>query len=120
MNYLFAPGTSGEAGVRHTRNATDVAAVDGKGRPTLDAETTAVFGRLEHRIVYDLTVSVTGQYQFSTFKDGLNSGAKDELWLVGLNFNYTINRHLSAEVGYNYDQLISDAKSSNKSAPQRS
>ena len=120
LSYLFAPGTSGEVGVRHARNATDVVAVDTKtGRPTLDAETTAIFAQLQHRFTHDLTATFIGQFQTSTFQDGLNNGATEDLWLVGVNLNYSINRHLSAEFGYNYDQLNSDTQAS-KAAPHRS
>ena len=109
LTYVYLPGDSLEVGVRHQRNATDVAAVDIKtGRPTLDAETTALYAQLMHHITYNLTASLIGQYQMSTFNDGVSNGQKEDLWLVGVNFEYRFNRHWSTELGYNYDTLKSD------------
>jgi predicted porin len=109
LSYSIVPGTSLELGIRHTRSATDVAAVDVKtGKPTLDAEATAVWGQLQHRLMRNLTASLLGQYQHSVFNDGSNNGDSEDLFLVGVNFEYRFNRHFSAEVGYNYDQLESN------------
>ncbi len=108
MTYTFIPGTSLEAGIRHSRSATDVSAVDTSGNPTLDAEATAMYAAIHHRLMRNLTASVIGQYQISTFDDGANDGDTEELFLVGVNFEYHFNRHFSAEAGYNYDQLKSD------------
>jgi hypothetical protein len=110
LRYRILRGTSLEGGIRHARNATDVSAVDERGRPTLDAETTAVYAQLEHQIIPNLVGSVMAQYQHSTFNDGVNDGSTEDLWLMGLNLNYSFNRHLSAEVGYSYDILDSHLK----------
>ncbi len=107
LNYNIRSGTTVELGVRHVRSATDVAAIDRQGQPTLDAETTAVYGQFEHRILRNLTGSLFGQFQHSTFNDGINDGDTEDLWLLGVNLSYAFNRHFSAEVGYNYDQLDS-------------
>jgi hypothetical protein len=108
VNYTIISGTTVEVGVRHARNATDVSAVDTRtGRPTLDAETTAVYGQFQHRITRKLTGSVIGQFQHSVYNDGENDGETEDLFLVGVNLGYSFNRHWSAEVGYNYDQLFS-------------
>ncbi len=108
MTYVFAPGSALEVGVRHSRSATDVALVDGSGRPTLDAETTALFAQFSHRITHALTASLVGQYQMSTFHEGANDGREEDMWLLGANMEYRFNRHWSTEVGYNYDLLDSD------------
>lgn len=108
VTYTYLPGSFVQLGVRHARNATDVAAVDTKGRPTLDAETTAVYGQVSHRITPKFTGSLIGQYQNSTFNLGANDGSTEDLWLVGINFEYRFNQHWSADAGYNYDKLSSD------------
>jgi len=112
LTYTYLPGDSIEVGIRHERSATDVAGasgvVDAKGRPTLDAETTAIYAQLSHQILYNLTASIIGQYQISTFQYGVNNGSSEELYTVGVNLEYRINRHFSTEVGYNYDNLQSD------------
>jgi hypothetical protein len=85
LSYRILTGTSVKAGVRHTRNATDVAAVDGEGRPTLDAETTAVYAEFSHQITRQLLLSLNGQFQRSEFNFGFNDGESEYLWLGGVN-----------------------------------
>ena len=109
-SYVYLPGSSIEGGVRHTRNATDVALVDLSGNPTMDAETTVVYGQLTHQITPKLVGSLLGQYQMSTFNDGLYDDDGEDLLLVGVNLEYRFNPHWSAEVGYNYDMLESDVE----------
>jgi hypothetical protein len=109
-SYVYLPGSSVQVGVRHTRNATDVAQVDLKGKPTLDAETTVIYGEWTHQILPKLTGSLMAQYQMSTFNDGAYDGKSENLFLVGANLEYHINRHWSAEIGYNYDVLDSDVQ----------
>jgi hypothetical protein len=108
VTYNYLPGSFVQVGVKHARNATDVAAVDAKGRPTLDAESTAVYGQITHQITAKFTGSLIGQYQTSAFNDGANDDKEEDLWLVGINFEYRFNRHWAADAGFNYDELISD------------
>jgi hypothetical protein len=110
LTYVFLPSSSVSVGVRHDRNATDIVSPDGKGRPTLDAESTVAYVNVIHQITSKLTGSVLGQYQTSCFNDGANGGHSEDLILVGVNFGYSFNRHFSAEAGYNYDFLTSDVK----------
>ena len=109
MSYLFVPGTSLEAGISHARAATDVATFDSHGNPTIDTESTAMYLALHHRLMRNLTLSLITQYQISTFNDGLSDGESENLFMVGVNLEYHFNRHFSADIGYNYDQLNSDA-----------
>jgi hypothetical protein len=51
----------------------------------------------------------------SNFENGANDGETEELFLVGVNFEYHFNRHFSAEAGYNYDQLNSNLKGGDRS-----
>jgi hypothetical protein len=113
LAYVYLPGSSVDIGVRHSRNATDIAAPDGKGRPTLDAESTVVYAQVIHRITSQLTGSLLGQYQTSTFNDGANDDRSEDLYLVGVNFSYRFNRHFTADAGYNYDMLSSDISGRN-------
>ena len=115
LSYTFIPGTSLEAGIRHSRAATDVSAVDTKGKPTLDAESTAVYAAIHHRITRSLTGSLLAQYQISNFEEGANDGETESLFLAGVNLEYHFNRHFSAEAGYNYDELNSDLKGVDRS-----
>ena len=110
MAYTYKAGCSMQAGFKHSRNSTEIAAPVGAGnvgQPTLDQETSAVFGSITHQITRSLTGSLISQYQMSTFNGGAANNGDDNLWLVGLNFEYRINPHLAVELGYNYDTLES-------------
>jgi predicted porin len=115
LAYRILPGTSTKVGVRHTRNATDVAATDGEGRPTMDAETTAAYVEFSHQITRQLSLTLNGQLQRSVFNFGLNDGESEYLWLGGVNLEYTFNRHWSAEIGYSYDELVSNVELADRS-----
>jgi predicted porin len=108
LTYVFRPSSSITVGVRHDRNATDIVNPDGKGTPTLDAESTVAYLQLIHQITSKLTGSLIGQYQTSEFNDGASDGQVEDLYLLGVNLSYSFNRHFSAEAGYNYDFLDSD------------
>jgi hypothetical protein len=110
MAYAYKAGCSMQAGFKHSRNSTEIAAPVGAGnvgQPTLDQETSAVFGSITHQITRSLTGSLISQYQMSTFNGGAANNDDENLWLVGLNFEYRINPHLAVELGYNYDTLES-------------
>lgn len=109
VTYRMTPDSWVQVGVRHSRIATDAAA--------LDQENTTVYGSINYRVLPPLTASLLGQYQYNTFEEGQavfvgnNITFKDKaenFWLVGVNLSYEINRFLAAEVGYNYDRLDSD------------
>ena len=100
LTWTYNPGSYIQLGIIHTLNQTDIAA--------LDQESTAVFGTINHRITPKLTGSVLGQFQNSEFNKGVFDRRTDQLFLVGLNFNYQINPYLSFDAGYNYDRLDSE------------
>jgi hypothetical protein len=108
LTYVYLPGSSAQLGVRHTRNATDIVAPTANGTPTLDQETTAIYAQVNHRITHNLTGSLLGQFQNSEFNDGRADSDSEQLYLVGINFDYRFNEHFSAEAGYNYDMLQSN------------
>jgi len=109
LTYVYLPGSSVEVGVKHTRAATDIEAVDTtNGKPTFDAEATAVYAQIIHRITQNFTGTLLGQYQNSSFNDGANDGKSEDLFLVGINFSYRFNPHFSSEIGYNFDRLSSE------------
>jgi uncharacterized protein (PEP-CTERM system associated) len=88
-------------------NATDIFSAQG-GNLTTDAETTTVFGSLNHRILPHLYGNLTGQFQSSTLNGGTFNNDNELYYLVGLNLEYRFNLHLSTHIGYNYDKLDSD------------
>ena len=48
-----------------------------------------------------------GKIQYSTFNGGALNGQSQTWYSLGLNLAYTFNPHVSAEIGYNYDDLTS-------------
>ena len=53
--------------------------------------------------------SLIGQYQYSTFHDGQFNSQSAKFYNAGLNLTYTFNRHLSSELGYNFDWYTTPA-----------
>jgi len=108
VTYVYLPGSSVEGGIKHSRNATDVVATDFSGNPTLDQETTVLYAQVTHKIMHNLTASLLGQLQLSEFNEGFYDGESEDLFLLGVNLEYRINRHFAVEAGYNFDKLSSD------------
>ena len=106
--WTYNPGSYLRLGVVHKRNATDVAFQPVSGTPTLDQESTGVYGTVNHRISPKLTGSVLAQFQHSTFKGGLDDGKVELLGTLGVNCSYQVNTFISADAGYNYDRLDSE------------
>jgi hypothetical protein len=98
--WTYNPGSYLQIGVVHTLNATDVLA--------LNQESTAVWGLVNHRITPRLTGTLLGQFQYSSYNEGIYDGDSDLLYLLGANFSYELNPFLDLEAGYNYDKLDSD------------
>jgi hypothetical protein len=108
ITYHMTPDSAVQLGVRHSRMATDAAA--------LDQENTTIYGSIGYKLLPALTASVLGQYQWNTFDQTqptilASTSTKNQtenFWLAGLNLSYEINRFLGLEAGYNYDHLDSD------------
>ena len=100
IRYTYRTGSFVELGVKHNRNATDASA--------LDQETTAAYGSITHAFTAKLIGNLNGQYQNSSFNQGPYSSESDNIYMVGASLEYLFNRHLSAEVGYNYDKADSN------------
>ena len=111
LNYTYMDGGNLVAGFRHSRNQTDLPGVLTATSFTTDQESSSVYASVIQKlnpISPNLTASLTGQYQHSTFHGGSLNSLADDIFLVGLNLTYQFNRFLSTEVGYNYDRLTSD------------
>ena len=108
LTYKYNQGSYVQAGVTHSRTRTDVATVSSSGSVTVDQETTAVYASVNHRITPNLIGSLLLQGQRGTFEGGSANSDVEYFFLGGLNLAYTINPHLLAEAGYNFDYLTSD------------
>jgi hypothetical protein len=108
LSYNYTTDSNAILGIRHSLNATDIAAFDDSGTPVLNQETTTIYGAVNHKITPKLTGSLVGQVQLSSFENGGFDGDNETFFLGGINLTYAINQFLSAELGYNYDHLNSD------------
>lgn len=106
--YTYVPGSYVQAGFTQNINATDVVAPDNAGHLTQYQESSVFYMDINHRFTPKITGSLISQYQYSSYKDGAYSGTGDSDVSVGVNLTYQINRHFSAEAGYNFDELFSD------------
>lgn len=116
LTWTYMPGSYAQLGVKHQRSQTDVGVVLAPtAAPILDAESTTVYGSLNHRIFggvgHGLVASLVGQYQNSSYDNNVAPDFSDNYFLAGVNLTYEINRFLATEVGYNYDRLDSDLDS---------
>ena len=109
--WLYMPGSYAQLGFRHQRAQTDLGFVQVGNNiiPNLDAQSSAVYGSLNHRIFGAFVASVIATYQHNEYdQDGFDSFGED-YFMAGLNLTYELNRFLALEAGYNYDWLDSDA-----------
>jgi hypothetical protein len=65
-----------------------------------------VYADLNHKITSKLTGTLIGRFVYATFEGGSVNSTEEYSYNVGLNFNYQISRHFSADCGYNYDQQV--------------
>jgi hypothetical protein len=108
VNYTFVPGSYVQLGATHDINSTDVTTPNAKsGKITSYQESTVVFADVNHKFNSNLSGTIIGRFQNSTYQGGASNDSSDQSYGVGVNLHYQINRHFSTEVGYNYDELIS-------------
>ena len=106
-NYTYLPGSYVQLGVRHTRNATDIAGTSATDI-VKDQETTSVYASVNHRLTREITASLLAQYQYGVFSGGSFDGLADNFLMIGLNVEYRFNPNFAVEAGYNFDRLDSD------------
>ena len=108
MTYTFMPGSYVQAGFTQDQNATDVSAVGSNGQLTQYQETSVFYMDVNHQFNPKLSGSLTSQYQYSKYQSGAYNGTGDNSVNAGINLNYLINRHFSANAGYNFEELFSN------------
>jgi hypothetical protein len=109
LTYTYLPGDYAQLGFIQTRNATDVISVDPKnGSIALDQESSMIYGSINQKLTPKLLATLIGQVQLSSFNGGSYNSEVDSLYSLGLDLSYVFNRHFSAEVGDNFDDLTSD------------
>jgi hypothetical protein len=106
LRYRYGMGSYIDAGFVQQYNQTDVLAYN--------TSASIVYASINHAFTPQLIGSVMGQYVYSEFNGGLAqtdySGKSQNQYAVGLNLAYHFNRHFSADIGYNFDKLDSNAR----------
>jgi len=108
LSYTYTPGSYVQLGFTHDVNATDQVQPNNAGQITQYSESSVVYLDVNHRFTPKLVATAIGRVQLSTFQGGLANNADETDYSVGLNLNYQINPHLWVDLGYNYDNLVSD------------
>ncbi len=108
LTYTYTAGSYVQAGFTQDQNATDVVAPGTNGRLTAYQESSVFYMDVNHQFTPKLSGSLTSQYQYSSYKEGAYSGTGDNSINAGINLNYWINQHFSANAGYNFSELFSD------------
>jgi hypothetical protein len=108
LTYTYQPGDYAQIGFVHTRNATDAISVDSRtGSITLDQESSLIYGSINHELTPKMLATFIAQADFASFNGGGYNNEVDDTYSLGLNLNYTFDRHFSAEIGDNFDDLSS-------------
>jgi hypothetical protein len=108
LDYTYSKGSYVELGFSQGINSTYVAQVVSGAGLTQYQESSTVYGSINHRFTEKILGSLIGQYAYSSFHGtGIQSDADQQI-SAGLNLSYQFNRYLSGDIGYNYDDLISN------------
>lgn len=106
-SYTYLPGCYVQLGFSHDISATDQVAPDSTGHITQYAEDSVVYLDINHKITQKLLATAIGRVQYSTYHDGAVGNLDTTDYGLGLNLTYQFNPHLSADLGYNYDDVES-------------
>jgi hypothetical protein len=104
--YTYLPGSYFQMGFTESRTATDVVAANTSSY-TQDQLSSTVYADLTHQFTPRIVGSLNGQIQYSTFYGGIVDGEAQTWYGIGVNLAYIFNPHLSADIGYNYDDVTS-------------
>ena len=111
LSYTYIPGSYVQLGVNQGENSTDVVAPGSNGSLTQYQHSTTVYADWNHRITEKLSGTLIARFNYATFEGGAANAMSEQDYNVGLNFSYRFNRHFSADVGYNFDDLVTSLSS---------
>jgi len=108
--YTYAKACSLQFGFSHSLNPTYTPSFSGSlvntnGSIEQNQESSTVYLNLNHQFTPRLLGLFGARYQNSSFNGGPADSLKENYYSVVANLNYTITKHLSVEIGYNYDQI---------------
>jgi hypothetical protein len=105
--YTYLPGSYAQFGFTQTQNATDQVTPDANGHITLSTESSTVYASLNHKLTSKLLGTVIGRWQHSVYNQGFYNNQALDYYSLGVNLSYSFNQHFSADVGYNFDDVVS-------------
>lgn len=111
--YTYLPGDYIQLGFTQSQNPTSEATPTSNHEITLYQESSVLYASVNHQITPYLLGSVIGHYQYSKFVGGALNNGSQNWYSFGVNLSYTFTPHLSAEVGYNFNDLVTDAPGEN-------
>lgn len=107
ISYTYIPGSYVQLGVTQDISASDRVQPDSSGHLTQYQKNTVVYVDVNHKITQKLTGTVIGRMQYNTYEGGAAGSLDQTDYSVGVNLNYRISQHFSADAGYNYDDVVS-------------
>jgi len=105
LTWTYGPESYVTGGFTYDWNSTDV--LNGSAR---GSQAGTVFATWRHRIIPNLFGSINGQYQHSTVISSspfVDDGV-EQIYLIGVNFEYQFCHYMSAEVGYDFTKVDSE------------
>ena len=108
LSWTYTEGSYAQLGVQHMQNATYIATANSAGQVTQNQQSTVVTASVNQEITAKLMGQIIGAAQLSEWNQGAYNNDTEQYYTFGANLTYTFNQHLSAEVGYNFDDLQSD------------
>lgn len=107
VRYRYGLGSYIDAGFVQEYTRTDIRA--------MNASSSIGYAAITHAFTPKLEAKLLGRIQYTEFKGVVPTYLNFEdlgqiQYAVGLNIAYTFNRHLSADIGYNFDKLDADKK----------
>jgi hypothetical protein len=107
LRWNYGLESHADLGFVHDRSSTDLVGVGGASGLTMDAETSAIYATINHRLAPNLYGSLTGEFQDSSYNGGPYNTNTDDFYTFGANLEYRMSRNVSTQLGYNYDRLDS-------------
>ncbi len=104
LRYAYRTTSSVEAGVSLMRSPTDAYNPTVGGSYVLDAQSLVFYAAWVHEILPHLFSNLNGSFQQQQFNGGSLNNDNGYYYRVGASLGYEFTKHLSANVGYNWDQ----------------
>jgi hypothetical protein len=107
--YNYSKDGRAQLGVKYGLNQTDVAVTSASDTQiTQDAESLTLYAAVVHRLTSRLYATARAQWMMANFHGGTMDDEQDNYYGADVTLTYEINRYLSVEASYVWDNLDSD------------